>query len=45
MSDPQSDGCVEDEAEEAFGGLVVSGCQSSAVFSFEKQRSTRFRSP
>ena len=32
VSDPQSDGCDDDEAEEAVGGLVVSGSQSSAVF-------------
>ena len=30
VSDPQSDGCDDDEAEEAVGGLVVSGSQSSA---------------
>ena len=32
VPDPETDGCDEDEAEEAVGGLVVSGCQSSAVF-------------
>lgn len=32
VSDPQSDGCDEDEAEEAVGGLVVSRRQSSTVF-------------
>ena len=32
VPDPEADGCDEDEAEEAVGGLVVSGCQSSAVF-------------
>ena len=32
VPDPQSDGCDEDEAEEAVGGLVVSGGQSSALF-------------
>ena len=32
VSDPQSDGCDEDEAEEAVGGFVVSGRQSSALF-------------
>ena len=34
VPDPQSDGCDEDEAEEAVGGLVVSGRQSSALFEF-----------
>jgi hypothetical protein len=32
MPDPQSDVFDEDEAEEAGGGLVLSGRQSSAVF-------------
>jgi len=32
VSDPQTDGCDEDEAEEAVGGLVVTGGQSAAVF-------------
>ena len=32
VSDPQSDGCDQYEAEEAVGGLVISGGQPSAVF-------------
>ena len=32
VGDPQSDGCDEDEAEEAVGGLVVSGSQPAAGF-------------
>ena len=32
VSDPQSDGCDEYEAEEAVGGFVISCGESSAVF-------------
>jgi hypothetical protein len=32
LSDPQSDGCNEDEAEKAIGGLVVSRRQPPTVF-------------
>jgi hypothetical protein len=31
VPDPQSYGCDEDEAEEAVGGLVISGGESAAV--------------
>lgn len=34
MAEPEADRCDVDEAEEAFGGLVVAGCDAAGILQF-----------
>jgi hypothetical protein len=34
MAYPEADRCDFDEGEEAFGGLVIAGCDAASVFQF-----------